>query len=108
LIASWGLGSTAAIVEPVSGRLAHLVVSVMLDMVFGGLVRVASGNLGMPMRDEGLMCRVRVIVFLVVLGRFAVVARGQFVMFGRGKMLFFAREQFRHGVSNSIIVEQGP
>jgi hypothetical protein len=71
----------------------------VLDMVFGGLVRVPRGELGVAVRDEGLMRRMGMIVFFVVPRCFAVVPRGPFVMIGRGEMVLPAREQFRHTVS---------
>jgi hypothetical protein len=71
---------------------------VVLDVVFGGLVRMTRGDLRMSMRDKSLMRRVSVIVLLVVFGRLPVMPRGQLVMFGRGKMVFVARKHFRHGV----------
>jgi hypothetical protein len=77
----------------------------MLDVIFGGLVRVAHGELRMTMRDEGLMRRMGMIVFFVMPRGFAVVPRGAFVMIGRGKVVLSAREQFRHGVSNAILGE---
>jgi hypothetical protein len=79
---------------------------VMLDMVFGGLVRVAHGKLRMAVRHEGLMRRMSVVAFLVMLGRLTMMVRGQIVMVGRGKMVLFAREHFRHGVSDAIVCGQ--
>jgi hypothetical protein len=81
--------------------------SVMLDVVFGGLVRVARGELRMTVRHERLMRRVSVVVFLIVLGRFAVMVRRQVVLVGRGKMVLFAREHFCHGISDAIIFGAG-
>jgi hypothetical protein len=75
----------------------------MLDVVFGGLVRVARGELCMTVRHERLMRRMSVVVFFVVLGCFAVMVRRQVVLVGRGKMVLFAREHFCHGVSDAII-----
>jgi hypothetical protein len=77
----------------------------VLDMIFGGLVRVTRGELSVAVRDEGLMRRMGMIVFFVMPRCFAVVPRGPFVMVGRGKMVLSAREQFRHGVSNAILGE---
>lgn len=64
----------------------------MLDMVFGRFVRMAHGELRVPMRDESLMGGVSVVVFLVVPRCFTVMTRGKLVMFGRGEMVFFTRE----------------
>ena len=64
----------------------------MLDMVFGRFVRVARGELGVPMRDESLMGGVSVVVFLVVPGCFTVMPRSKLVLIGCGEMMFFTRE----------------
>ena len=75
----------------------------MLDVVFGGLVRVTACELGVTVRDERLMRSVRVVAFLIVLGCGAVMLRGRFMMVGRRTMMFLARENFRHGFSNAVV-----
>lgn len=75
----------------------------MLDMVFGGIVRMACGELCVTVSDKRLMRSVRVVAFLIVLGSTAVMQRGRFVLVGRREMVFLAREHFRHGFSNTVM-----
>jgi hypothetical protein len=75
----------------------------MLDVIFGGIVRVTGRALCMAVRDERLMRSVRVVAFLIVLGCIAVMQRGRFMMVGRREMMFLAREHFRHGFSDAVM-----
>ena len=75
----------------------------MLDMVFGGVIRMTGRELCVAVRDERLMRSVGVVAFLIVLGRIAVMKCGRFMMLGRREMVFLAREQFRHGFSNAVV-----
>ena len=75
----------------------------MLDVVFGGLVRVTACELCVAVRDERLVRGVRVVALSIVLRCGAVMLRGRFMMVGRRKMMFLARENFRHGFSNAVV-----
>jgi hypothetical protein len=80
----------------------------MLDVIFGSLVRVTRGELGMSVRDEGLVRRMGMIVFVVVLRSFAVMPRRHLMLVGCGKVVFLAREYFCHGVSNATLGRDQP
>jgi len=75
----------------------------MLDVIFGGLVRVTARELRVTVGDERLVRRVGMIAFLIMLGCGAVMVCGRFMMVGRGNMMLRARENFRHGVSNAVL-----
>jgi hypothetical protein len=76
---------------------------VVLDMVFGGIIRMTGCKLCVTVRDERLMRSLCVVAFLIVLGRIAVMQRGRLMMLGRREMMFLAREHFRHGFSNAAM-----
>lgn len=75
----------------------------MLDVIFGGLIRMTGCELCVAVRDERLMGSVRMVAFLIVLGCRAVMLRGRFMVVGGLKMMFLAREHFRHGISNAVM-----
>ena len=58
----------------------------MLDVVFGCLVGMANGLLGMAMRDKRLVRCVRVVLLSVVSRGFAVMHRG-LLMMGRRRVV---------------------
>jgi hypothetical protein len=76
---------------------------VVLDVIFGGIIRVTGCELCMAVRDKRLMRSVRVVAFLIVLRCIAVMLRGRFVVVGRREMMFLAREHFRHGFSDAVM-----
>ena len=86
-----------------AARSVHAVVAVVLDMVFGGIIRMTGCKHCVTVRDERLMRSVRMVAFLIVLGGIAVMLRGRFMMAGCREMMFLAREQFRHGFSNAVM-----
>jgi hypothetical protein len=57
---------------------------VVLSVVLRGLVAVMGRMQSMRVRDMGVMSRLLVITFFVVLGRFTMMVRGSLMMFGRG------------------------
>jgi hypothetical protein len=57
---------------------------VMLSVVLRGLVAMMGRMQSMRMRDMGVMSRLLVIAFFVVLGRFTMMVRGSLMMLGRG------------------------
>jgi len=52
---------------PCSGAITYAVVAVVLDVVFGGVIRMTCRKLCVTVRDERLMRGVRVVAFLIVL-----------------------------------------
>jgi hypothetical protein len=86
-----------------AARSAHDSVAVMLDMVFGRIVRMTGRELCVAVRNERLMRRVRVVALLIVLGCMAMMPRRGFMVVGRRKMMFLAGEHFRHGFSNAVM-----
>jgi hypothetical protein len=57
---------------------------VVLSVVLRGLVAKMGRMQSMRMRDMGVMSRLLVIAFFVVLGRFTMMVRGSLMMLGRG------------------------
>jgi|SRR4029453_15780507 hypothetical protein len=57
---------------------------VVLSVVLRGLVAMMGRMQSMRMRDMGVMSRLLVIAFFVVLGRFTMMVRGSLMMLGRG------------------------
>jgi hypothetical protein len=67
------VGAVLAIRE--AARSAHASVAVVLDVVFGGIVRMTGCKLCVAMCDERLMRCVRMVAFFIVLGCIAVMPR---------------------------------
>jgi hypothetical protein len=66
----------SAVVVVVKATLsAHAAVAMVLDMVFGGVIRMPGCELCVAVRNERLMRSVRVVAFLIVLGSIAVMPR---------------------------------
>jgi hypothetical protein len=76
--------------------LFFVLVSVMLGVVFGGLVTVMGRVQAVGVRHMGVMTGLVVIVVLVVLRGFAMMLRGFFVMVRRGFVMRDAFVRFRH------------
>jgi len=75
----------------------------MLDVVFGGLVAMTHGLLRMAVRDESLMRRERVIFFVIVFRRLAMMPRGLLVVLRGGGVVLCAREDVSHGTSCVVL-----
>ncbi len=74
----------------------------LFDVILGRRIRVTDGLLRVAVSDEGLMRRMRVIIFPVVLRGLTMMPRGLVVMIGSGKVMLHARKHRRHGFAAGL------